>query len=463
MPPAKKQKTARDSGVFLEDSGSESSDSAFESVRTNKNDKPKKNKQNSSTGKPADPAPYDYVCIPHPFFDIEGRNYLNWTLDPDAFISSKSEIFKRLYKPIDDQFRKDGLFKAPASKHPEHKWVMLWDAWLKADLLGRKAKYCDPDAFEMNLYTDWQGWGMQEIMENMMVEFNQGVHAKKDRIEKMWSVISAVGLWLNENEHITALINNEDGDTTCEIIGLMGCALLTVLAAIEAAGELKPDSRFLDLAIVIAYYLELSHDLPAFGIEGQCVSWRKEAVNYFKKGILDPEKGIFATKLRLDKLAKVGDVDDDFAHTNGEVEKIMTGTTFSEKLEAKKAAKDATGSSAENPVTILEDDDADKENTDPKATGEKHVSPPPTGNGKRKRGLDNVGNTGNAKEADKDPWHWNDSFNAYKDKRHPKMGGEHYDITKMSRSDRAAASFTGKDPLADVPVKDLQANLLDLI
>ena len=286
-----------------------------------------------------------------------------------------------------------------------------------------------------------------------MVEFNQGFHAKKDRIERMWSVISAVGLWLNENEHITALINNEDGDTTCEMIGLMGCALLTVLAAIEAAGELKPDSRFLDLAIVIAYYLELSHDLPAFGIEGQCVSWRKEAVNYFKKGSLDPEKGIFATKLRLDKLAKVGDVDDDFAHTNGEVEKIMTGTTSLEKIEAETAAKASAGSSAENPVTILEDDDADKENANPKAVG----------NGKRKRGLDNVENTRNAKGGDKDPLHWNDKFNAYKDKRHPKMGGEHYDITKMSRADRAAASFTGKDPLADVPVKDLQANLLDLI
>jgi hypothetical protein len=169
MPPAKKQKTARDSGVILEDPGSESSDSAFESVRPNKNDKQKKNKQGSgSKGKPAGPAPYDYVCIPHPFFDVEGSNYLNWTSDPDAFIDDKSEIFDKLYKPIDAKFRKDGLYKAPASKHPEHKWVMLWDAWLKADLLKRKAKYCNPDAFGMNLYTDWQGWGMQEIMENMV-------------------------------------------------------------------------------------------------------------------------------------------------------------------------------------------------------------------------------------------------------------------------------------------------------
>jgi len=444
MRSAKKQKTARDSGIFLEGSGSESSDSAFESVRPNKNDKQKsaKSKDGTSTDKnqsdkPANPAPHDYVCIPHPFFDIEGRNWLNWTSDPDAYIEDKSEIFDKLYKPIDDKFRKDGIYKAPPSKFPEHKWVMMWDAWLKADLLGRKAKYCDPDSFGMYLCNDWRGWGMQEIMENMMIEFNQSFRAKDERIEKMWSVVSAVGLWLNEEDHIGPLIGNEDGKTTCELFGLLGCALLTVLAAIEAAGELKPDSRFLDLTLGIAYYLELSHDLPAYGIEGECIAWRNEAVNYFKKGKLDPEKGIFATKLRLEKLAKV-----------------TTGTT---------ALETSAGSSAANPVMIPEDDDADKENANPEAMGDKAVSPPITAKGKRKRGLGVTENAENANKAEKDPWHWHEKFQAYKKRQGEPLGGEKYDITKMSRTERAAASFTGKDPLAKIPVKYLKENLLDQV
>ena len=41
------------------------------------------------------------------------------------------------------------------------------------------------------------------------------------------------------------------------------------------------------------------------------------------------------------------------------------------------------------------------------------------------------------------------------------MGGEKYDITKMTRADRAATSFTGKDPLAKIPVKYLKENLVD--
>ncbi|KAG9185190.1 hypothetical protein G6011_07734 [Alternaria panax] len=473
MPPAKRQKTARDSGVFLEESGSESSDSAFESVRPNKNDKKgsKSKSSSSSTDKGQskeriEPGSHDYICIPHPFFDVEGKNWLNWTLDPHAYIEDKSEVFDKLYKPIDDEFRKDGVYKAPPSEFPEHKWVMMWAAWLKADLLGRKAKYCDPDSFGLDLYTDWSGWGMQEILENMMIEFDQGFQTKEDRVEKMWSVISAVGLWLNEDSHVDALINNEDGETTCEIFGLLGCALLTVLAAIEAAGELKPDSRFLDLTLGIAYYLEISHDLPAYGIEGEYVAWRKEAVNYFKKGELDPEKGIFATKLRIEKLSKGGDFDGekDYEETNGTVEKIMTGTTTLEKLQAERAATNPAGSSAENPVTIPEDDDVDKENATPEATADKAVPPPPTAKGKRKRGSgdeENARNARNANNAEKDPWHWDRKFKLYKKRQGGTLGGEKYDITKMSRADRAAASYTGKDPLAKIPVKYMKENLLD--
>ena len=89
-----------------------------------------------------------------------------------------------------------------------------------------------------------------------------------------------------------------DGDKTCELIGLLGCALLTVLSAVDRAGELKPESWFLDLALVIGNFLELSHELPDYGIEGACVCWRKEAVSLFKDAKLDPGKTLYDTELK---------------------------------------------------------------------------------------------------------------------------------------------------------------------
>lgn len=272
-----------------------------------------------------------------------------------------------------------------------------------------------------------------------MIEFDEAFRSKSHkRIEDMWTVVSAMGLWFNEDDRISALIGNEGNDTTCELIGLFGCALLTVLAAIEGAGELKSDSRFLDLSLVIAYYLELSHDLPAYGIEGECVAWRKEAVGYFRKGGLDPERCLFATRSRIELLEKVDEPDK--GNEEGSVE----------------ATKATAGSSADNPVMILESQDADKENIDPEATKR---SPPQTPiSGKRKRGLGGVED----EAKNKDTWKWAEKFKAYKDRQSPKMGGTQYDITKMSRSDREAAAFDGKDPLARVAVEDLKENPLDL-
>jgi hypothetical protein len=101
--------------------------------------------------------------------------------------------------------------------------------------------------------------------------------------------------------------DNKNSEKTCELVGLIGCALLTALSAIDRIGQLKPDSRFLDLALVIGYYLELSHDLPAFGIDVSCMSWRKEAGLLFKKGKLDFQKGLFDTDCRLKELETTPD------------------------------------------------------------------------------------------------------------------------------------------------------------
>ena len=158
---------------------------------------------------------------------------------------------------------------------------------------------------------------------------------------------------------------------------MVGLALLTALHAIETAGELKPDSRLLDLTLVIGYYIEFSHDLPEYGIEGDCVAWRKEAIAYFEQGKLDTSKALASTELRI-----------------------------------------ATLKDDKEPGSVEKTTKADK-------------------------------------------WSWDAKFKAYK-RRQGKVGGNHYDITKMSRAQRAEAAFEKKDPLAAISLKDLKADMLDL-
>ncbi|OQO10713.1 hypothetical protein B0A48_04013 [Cryoendolithus antarcticus] len=44
----------------------------------------------------------------------------------------------------------------------------------------------------------------------------------------------------------------------------------------------------------------------------------------------------------------------------------------------------------------------------------------------------------------------------------PKFEGHQYDITKMSRSERASHAFDDKDPWADIPIKELKAGNISL-
>lgn len=196
----------------------------------------------------------------------------------------------------------------------------------------------------------------------------------------------------------TFLSDNDDGDKTCELIGLIGCALLTVLSAIDRAGEFTPSSRFLDLELVIGYFLELSHDLPAYGIEGSCVCWRCEAVLLFKKAKLDPMKGLFDTDNRL---------------------KELENAPSTEPLNS-------------------DDETDDEDETNANLLHHQHGT-------------------------ETDPWAWEATMEEYRNKNGNTMGLQQYDITKFTRAQRAEASYSGKDPLADVPVKDLRRNLLDMI
>lgn len=456
MPPAKKQKNLRQSGVSTQGShsDSDSSDSAFESVRPRKNNKRKSTETVSGESHHSSKrveleklAPYDYVCIPRPLFDVEGENWLTWSTNPSAHVDEE-DVYEKLYEPKWEQEKNDGVYMSPPEKHPGRKWVMMWSAWLKRNFLIRKAEYCDPHNFHMHIYTDWTSWGIIEIAENMvcdvtlntrisrtlinlkMIEFNKAYQSKEPtRLEEMWAIMSAVGLWLNEADCVSQLVEGE-GEDVIMFVGLLGCALLATLAAVEKAGELKPDSRFMDLALVIAYYLEISYDLPAYGVEGDCVAWRKHAVSYFEKGNLDPAKGLSTTKLRIEKLKKVNN--------------------YNEEPDAPHSVDNLPGEYDDNPVLkLLREEDNGKENEHPEAT-DKTVG---SSNPKSSKGK-------NTKKED-DVWNWAKVFKTYKKKRDPIMGGEQYDITKLTRAERARWAFDHKDPLADIPTKDLKNNLVD--
>lgn len=158
---------------------------------------------------------------------------------------------------------------------------------------------------------------------------------------------------------------------------LLGWVLLRGLAAIDHAGELKPDGKFPDVPIVITEFLEWSRGCE---LEDDAVEWCPHAAAYFKKGEYDISKGIASTKKLLDAQEEEG-------------------------IDERKIP-----------------------------------------------GADS-----------KDLWGWKKELKRYKDQYAigGKIGGTRYDITKMSRTERAKHAFDNEDPLKDVSTKDLKEGNLD--
>lgn len=210
-----------------------------------------------------------------------------------------------------------------------------------------------------------------------MVEFDSSLkRSGDDALKHTWAIVSAIALWINEVDQ-GPLMGNEDGEKTEAVIGLIGHALIRGLAALDFADQLRPDTDFLDIPIVITSLLAFSHGLEDYGIEGG-EEWRPHAAAYFKKGKFPPSKGI------------------------------------------------------SNATTILENAKGGSEDT-------------------------------LSKKSEKDPWGWNKRLKAYKKNHGPggKIGGHKYDITRMSRKERAGHAYDKKDPLADVSDKDLKEGNLD--
>lgn len=165
MPPAKKQKTTRNSGT-----SAQASESVHSPEKNESNDAKSKGNRGKSASKSKErekPGPYEYICFHRPLFDVEGENWLTWSDDPDAH-KDEEEVFEELYKPIWEKETEQGIQGASPEKHPGHKWVIMFNAYMKLDWLQRKARYCNPDNFDMDLYNDWYSWGLTEILENMV-------------------------------------------------------------------------------------------------------------------------------------------------------------------------------------------------------------------------------------------------------------------------------------------------------
>ena len=106
----------------------------------------------------------------------------------------------------------------------------------------------------------------------------------------MWAAISALGHFLSHDVHREVWMHiavesrvNPFGGRVETLTSLIGCAILSALNALDRLDELKEDSAFRDLGLVMAMYLQFSLqaiDGTTHWNQGDEVDWQLAVIQY---------------------------------------------------------------------------------------------------------------------------------------------------------------------------------------
>jgi hypothetical protein len=191
-----------------------------------------------------------YTCYPRPIHDRKLEQF-DHCENEDEDEGDEEEDEQKIY----DAYNKDAKSKwngKPASQFPDHKWIISEQGWEAYINLGEQADYRDPDNFDMYIYNDFYGYGIQEVIENWFVEFDKRFRAKesKKRVVDLWHHMHPVFLWLT-NYSIEPWMHIDDGMRVHDTFTLIGKALLTTLCELDKAQMLGETSELKDIPLVI--------------------------------------------------------------------------------------------------------------------------------------------------------------------------------------------------------------------
>jgi hypothetical protein len=210
--------------------------------------------------------------------------------DDDEEEDDEDNIYSKYNKDIKAEWN-----GKPASEYPEHRWVISEKGFEDFCKLEIQADYRNPDNFAMYIYNDFWGYGIQEVIENWLLDFDKAFKSKADDgLLRLWHQMQPMFLWL-ANYDMGAWVHMDDADKWHDTFEIINLSLLTAMHRLDTAGELTTSSKFKDVSIVgalaICFY-------DRFGELGDCEDFARSLVGYFKKMNISAEE---SSALGIDK------------------------------------------------------------------------------------------------------------------------------------------------------------------
>ncbi|KAF9881094.1 hypothetical protein CkaCkLH20_01244 [Colletotrichum karsti] len=148
-----------------------------------------------------------------------------------------------------------------ATEHPDAPFVMTRAGFRKLMNQQPNCQVRDPDSMGMYTYNDHAAYGIMEVLENLILDFDEASQNWKEQ----WVVCEAMApfIWYLSGAEFGMC---DDGDRAKKMAKLVGTMFLSMLARLEREGQLKPDSEARDIGMVMAGMIKTAEPFRDFSL-----------------------------------------------------------------------------------------------------------------------------------------------------------------------------------------------------
>ncbi|KAG9239266.1 hypothetical protein BJ875DRAFT_479592 [Amylocarpus encephaloides] len=130
--------------------------------------------------------------------------------------------------------------------------------------LSKEANKRNQDLKDLYIYEYWNGWGVSEVVENLLKDFDRDVYKKTVSPWKKWAYVEAFACFIkSEDLYMMYWMDNESGLGVKGIINMTGVMALTCLDVLLEHDLLKPDSEVKNIPIICLMMIELLEGVAA--------------------------------------------------------------------------------------------------------------------------------------------------------------------------------------------------------
>ncbi|KAI0479321.1 hypothetical protein GGR56DRAFT_634442, partial [Xylariaceae sp. FL0804] len=151
-------------------------------------------------------------------------------------------------------YREKCMHDRSPSKYPEHPWVVTRAGVRKFLSAISLCKLRDPDCFGMYTYNDHSAYGALEVLENMMLDFNE---AAAEGWKEQWVICECVAHFLGSDTG-GLMMMIDDGDRCQEALLLVGRMFLHMLATLDNQDLLSDGTEVQNLGCMMAIFTVLA-------------------------------------------------------------------------------------------------------------------------------------------------------------------------------------------------------------